>query len=278
MRPAEVARRAADYLARHDVDAPRATAELLLADVLGTDRTGLYTREAGLTSQEARRFGRALCRRCAGTPLQHLTGHQAFRRLDLLVRPGVFIPRPETERLVDVALELIAAVEAAPLVVDVGTGSGAVALAIADERRDARVWATDVTDEALTLAAENAARLGLRLELRRGDLLDALPDELRGVVDLVVSNPPYVDATTADALPREVLADPALAVFGSPELTAALLRRAAGWLRPGGGVVVEIEDASAPEVIAAARHAGFEAIEVHRDLNGRDRVVSGVRS
>lgn len=276
MRPSEVARRAAGYLARHDVDAPQATAELLLADVLGTDRTGIYTREAGLTSAEARRFGRALCRRCVGTPLQHLTGHQAFRRLDLLVRPGVFIPRPETERLVDVALELLAPTDG-PIVVDVGTGSGAVALAIADERRDARVWATDVADGALELAAENAARVSLELEVVRGDLLDGLPEDLRGAVDLVVSNPPYVDAASADGLPREVLADPAVALFGTPALTASLLGQAAAWLRPGGAVAIEIEESTAAATTAAARDAGFADVAVHLDLNGRDRVVSGRR-
>jgi release factor glutamine methyltransferase len=276
VRPSQVARRAADYLARHDVDAPRATAELLLADVLGTDRTGIATREAGLTAQEARRFGRALCRRCTGTPLQHLTGHQPFRRLDLLVRPGVFIPRPETEGLVDVALELIAAVQA-PRVVDVGVGSGAVGLAIADERRDARVWGTDVAEEALALAAENAARLGLPFELHRGDLLEALPGELRGVLDLVVSNPPYVDPDSAGALPREVRADPEVALFGTPELTATLLRQAATWLRPGGGVAVELEESTGPALADAAREAGFQAVTTHPDLNGRDRVLSGRR-
>jgi release factor glutamine methyltransferase len=276
VRPSEVARRAADYLARHDVAAPRATAEILLADVLGTDRTGIYTREAGLTSREARRFGRALCLRCTGTPVQHLTSRQAFRRLELLVRPGVFIPRPETERLVDVALELVAGVEA-PTVVDVGTGTGAVALAIADERRDASVWATDVSEEAVDLAERNAERLGLRLALRHGDLLDALPDDLRGTLDLVVSNPPYVDPANAAALPREVLADPPGAVFGRPELTGTLLRQASAWLRPGGGVAVEIEDSSGDAVVRAARDAGFAAVTVHRDLNDRDRVVAGRR-
>ncbi len=272
MRPSEVARRAADYLERHDVDAPRATAELLLAEVLGTDRTGVYTRDAGLTSQEARRFGRALCRRCAGTPLQHLTGRQAFRHLVLRVRPGVFIPRPETEILVAAALELIADVEA-PVVVDVGTGTGAVALAIADEHRGARVLATDLSDEALDLAGENASLLALPIELHRGDLLAGVPLELRGAVDLVVSNPPYVDPASGDRLPAEVRADPSDALFGTPELTARLLREAHAWLRTGGGVAVEIEDSTAAAVTAAAREAGFEGIAVRSDLNGRDRVV-----
>ncbi|MBI2238912.1 MAG: peptide chain release factor N(5)-glutamine methyltransferase, partial [Actinobacteria bacterium] len=105
MRPSEVVRRATDYLGRHGVESPRQTAEALMALVLGTDRAGLYARGEGLSAREARMFGRAICQRCAGTPLQHLTGEQQFRRLVLEVRPGVFVPRPETEVLVGAALE-----------------------------------------------------------------------------------------------------------------------------------------------------------------------------
>jgi release factor glutamine methyltransferase len=273
VRPADVARRAADYLARHDVASPLATAEVLLADVLGTDRTGIYTRDESLTSQEARRFGRALCRRCAGTPVQHLTGRQPFRRLIVRVRPGVFIPRPETEILVDAALELIGDVDR-PCVVDVGTGAGAVALSIADEHPGSRVLATDLSAEALSLASENAAELGLPVEVLRSDLLEGLPTDLRGAVDLVVSNPPYMDRASADRLPPEVRADPASALFGSPALTARLLRESAGWLRRGGAVAVEIEETTAGRVSAAARDAGFHQVRVLTDLNGRDRVVT----
>src|SRR5262249_1254090 len=138
MRPAEVVDRGADYLERHGVDAPRVNAEELMMRILGVDRTGLFMRSDGLTSAEAPGYGRALCRRCTGTPLQHLTGEQGFRRLVLAMRPGVFIPRPETEILVDAGLGAIEGIEA-PVVVDLCTGSGAVALAIADEHSGARV-------------------------------------------------------------------------------------------------------------------------------------------
>jgi release factor glutamine methyltransferase len=142
VRPAQVVRRAADYLERHGVESPVPTAERLLAHVLETDRAGIYAR-SGLSTQEARRFGRALCRRCAGEPLQHVTGEQGFRRLVLGVRPGVFVPRPETEVLVQAVLDELRSVDS-PLVVDVGTGTGAVALALADELPSATVHATDV--------------------------------------------------------------------------------------------------------------------------------------
>jgi release factor glutamine methyltransferase len=193
VRPSEVLRRATGYLDRHGVESPRATAEVLLASVLDTDRAGLYTRAEGLSAGEARMFGRALCQRCAGTPLQHLTGEQPFRRLTVRVRPGVFIPRPETEVLVDVALVELGDAEA-PVVVDVGTGTGAIALSVKQERPGAKVFATDRSPEAVALARENAERLGLEVTVLEGDLLAPLPAELRGWIDLVVSNPPYVSA------------------------------------------------------------------------------------
>ena len=169
MRPSEVLARATSYLERHGVDSPRTSAEALLSVVLGTDRAGLYARVEGLTTAQARVFGRALCQRCTGVPLQHLTGRQAFRHLELVVRPGVFVPRPETEVLVDVALRSLDG--AAPVVVDVGTGTGAVALSIKHERPDASVFATDLSAEAIALATENADRhgVGLRALLARRD-------------------------------------------------------------------------------------------------------------
>ena len=171
MRPALVVRRAADYLSRHDVESPLPTAEILMASVLGTDRAGVYARDDGLSTAEAKRFGRALCQRCVGVPLQHLTGDQPFRRLTLVVRPGVFIPRPETEIVVEHALAAVSRV-AAPTVVDVGTGTGAIALTIKDERPDARVLAIDLSPEAVDLARENASRSSLDVEVAQGDLLD----------------------------------------------------------------------------------------------------------
>lgn len=273
MRPALIVRRAADYLSRHDVESPLPTAEILLAGVLGTDRVGLYTRDDGLSTTEARRFGRALCRRCVGVPLQHLTGEQGFRRLTLVVKPGVFIPRPETEVLVERALAAIAGVPS-PAVVDVGTGAGAVALAIKDERPDARVIAIDVSVEAVELARENAARSNLDVEVVPGDLLDPLPDALRGVVDLVVSNPPYVEERELAALPRDVRADPISALIGGIDVFERLFTQAMEVLRPGGAVAVEIDETQAATIRAAALRVGFVAVQVDLDLAGRDRVVT----
>ena len=276
MRPAEVVRRAAGYLERHEVQSPVPTAEALLAGVLGVSRIDLYTREAGLSSAEARTFGRALCLRCTGTPIQHLTGEQGFRHLVLTVRPGVFIPRPETEILVQHALRAIEDL-AEPTVVDVGTGTGAIALAIADEHPGARIIATDVSPEAVALATENAARLRLGVSVVRGDLFDGVDAMLCGAVDLVVSNPPYVEPDELPGLPADVLADPEVALAGDVEIYRRLFACAMEWLRPGGSAVVEIGERRGAAVSAAAADAGLREVQVLPDLVGRDRVVVGAR-
>jgi release factor glutamine methyltransferase len=239
--------------------------------VLGTDRAGLYARSDGLDTREARMFGRAICQRCSGTPLQHLTGRQAFRRIDVQVRPGVFVPRPETEVLAGHALEALDGTEA-PVIVDVGTGTGAIALAMKHERPDARVFATDVSPEAVELACANAARLGLDVTVVEGDLLAPLPEELRGWVDLVVSNPPYIAPEEFEDLPSEVKADPELALLGGIEVYERLSAESLRWLRDGGVLAVEI-GASRSEAVADVLGASFTGVRVERDLAGRDRVV-----
>jgi len=276
VRPAEVVRRGTTYLARHDVQSPAQNAERLMMSVLGLDRAATFARTEGLSTAEAKLYGRLLCRRCAGTPLQHLTGEEGFRGLALTTRPGVFVPRPETEVLVEVALRSLAD-GSAPLVVDVGTGTGAAALAIKAERPDARVWATDLSAEAAALARENAGRLGLDIRVVEGDLLLPLPESLRGRIDLVVANPPYVPVEEADTLPREVRGDPPSAVFGDVALTERLLRDAAEWLRPRGAAVIEIDERQGSALTATAQRLGYEDVSVSQDLTDRDRVLAARR-
>ena len=271
MRPSEVLRRATHYLDRHGVEGPQATAEVLLMHVLGTDRAALYTRKHGLDAREARMFGRAICQRCTGVPVQHLTGRQGFRRIVVEVRAGVFVPRPETEVLVEHALSALGEATS-PVVVDAGTGTGAIALSIKDERPDAVVFATDLSPEAVELARANAERLRLAVSVLEGDLLSPLPDDLRGRVDLVVSNPPYVPEVELVDLPLEVRADPPLALVGDLEPYRRLAADAPGWLREGGVLAVEIDARRGEEVV---RELGptFDAVRVESDLAGRDRVV-----
>src|SRR5712691_2024988 len=273
MRPAEVVRRSADYLARHGVDSPRETAEILLQHFLETDRAGLYARAEGLDTRTARLAGRALCQRCHGAPIQHLTGDQQFLELVLRVSPGVFVPRPETEGLALAALEAVDGIPS-PTVVDVGTGTGAIALIVKHRRPDARVVATDASAEAFELARHNASRLDLDIEVRHGDLLDPLPRELAGEVDLIVSNPPYVTQEEYETLPEEVRRDPYEALVGGTEVHRRLAAESASWLRTGGWLVVEIGAMQGPEV-RALMSGGFEQVEIIPDLAGRDRVVRG---
>lgn len=240
---------------------------------LHTDRAGLYTRTNGLDTKAARMFGRAMCQRCHGTPLQYLTGEQPFMDLVLHVAPGVFVPRPETERLVEVALGLIESAHA-PLVVDVGTGTGAIGLAVKRRRPDARVLATDTSVEAVEVAKGNADRLGLGVDVLSGDLLEPLPEELSGVVDLVVSNPPYVTEDEYESLPEEVKAEPYEALVGGVDVHRRLAEAALEWLRPQGWLVVEIGADQGPSVRALFQQS-FGNVEVLPDMAGRDRVVRG---
>jgi release factor glutamine methyltransferase len=273
VKPSDVLVRGSDYLAKHGVESPRETAEALLQYFLKTDRAGLYARTDGLDTRTAKLFGRALCQRCHGVPLQYLTGEQQFRDLVLGVAPGVFVPRPETEVLVERALEALDG-RRAPVFVDVGTGTGAVALAIKRARPDTVVMATDTSEEAVAVARANASRLGLDVEVRHGDLLDPLPADLRGAVDIVVSNPPYVTEEEYADLPDEVRAEPYEALVGGTDVHRRLAGEAPVWLRPGGWLVMEIGAVQGAEV-ARLLADRFDDVEVLPDLAGRDRVVRG---
>jgi release factor glutamine methyltransferase len=275
-RPAAALRRASATLARHGVESARANAEILLASTLGTNRAGIYARAEALTAAERRAYDRVVRRRCAGTPLQHLTRDQPFRRLTVEVRPGVFIPRPETEVVVEIALEQLEG-SADATIVDVGTGTGAIALAIAAERPGTRVIATDVDPNAVALARANAARLGLGVEVRGGDLLEPVR-RLRGRIDLVVANPPYLSADELASLPPDVLADPEPALLPArPRLYGRLAAAAVEALRRRGALVVEVAPRLAPDVVSEFERVGLDRVAVRRDLTGRERVVVGRR-
>jgi release factor glutamine methyltransferase len=174
--------------------------------------------------------------------------------------------------LVEVALDRIDDV-AAPIVADACTGSGAVSLSIAQERPDATVSGTDLSAEAVALARENALALGLRVEIRRGDLLEPI----EGPLDLVTCNPPYIPLAARDDLPPDVRADPDVALFGGPDIVERLYAQAWDRVRGGGWVVVEIEESTGPVVRGLAQRAGYERAEVHADLAGRDRIVAARR-
>ena len=271
---ADVLDRAATRLALAGCESARVDAELLLAHVLGTSRANVYADSRRmLGADEAEALESLLVRRERREPLAYVLGEWGFRRLSLLVDARVLIPRPETEVVVERALASLAGL-AAPRVLDVGTGSGAIALAIADEHEGARVTAIDSSAAALEVARENATRTGLEIELARLDLFDGLPE---GPWDLVVSNPPYVRPHEIAKLEPEVREwEPrqALVGVGATEAVAAGAFRV---LYAGGTLVLEVADGDAARVSALLTSDGHREVRVTRDLAGRERVVECTR-
>jgi release factor glutamine methyltransferase len=249
------------------VDTPRLDAEVLLAHALGVDRAALIIdADRPVEGPAVRTFQDAVRRRSVERePVAYITRVKGFRHLELEVDPRVLIPRPETETLVEAAVEVL---PPGARVVDVGTGSGAVALALKDERPDLRVIGADVSEGALDVARANARRLGLDVELVHADLLAGLP-----AVDAIVSNPPYVEDGAALA-PEIVRHEPALALRAGPEgldvLRLLVPRAAAGGAKL---LAVEVGAGQAAAVQALAREAGFARSERRADLAGVDRVV-----
>ncbi|WP_262852382.1 peptide chain release factor N(5)-glutamine methyltransferase [Mumia quercus] len=266
-------------LAEAGVASPRNDAELLLAHVLGTGRAGLLLVDR-LDPQQAGAYEALVIRRSGREPLQHLTATAAFRYRELAVGPGVFVPRPETESLVEWGLTVLDALDVAhPVVVDLGTGSGAIAGAVASERPHARVHAVELSDEAYAYAERNLA--GLDVDLRHGDLADAFGD-LDGQVDLVLSNPPYIPLTAWESVAVEARDhDPALALWSGEDGLDAMrdvAATAARLLRGGGAVGAEhadVQGESAPAVFVA--HGGFVDVRDRTDLAGRPRFVTARR-
>ncbi|QEC47713.1 peptide chain release factor N(5)-glutamine methyltransferase [Baekduia soli] len=256
------------------VDSPRLDAEVLLAHALGVDRAALWLHpEREVTGAATRWFRDAVRRRAVGRePVAYLTGRRGFRHLDLEVDPRVLIPRPETEHLVEALLDLPHGVA----VHDVGTGSGAIALALKDERPDLRVGASDVSPGALAVAHANARRLGIDVAFTEGDLLDGVDG---GDLHAVVSNPPYVAEGERAALPRDVAAhEPGLALFAGAEglgVIRPLVTQSAG--TAARVLALEVGAGQAPVVRGLVAAAGFDDVTVIRDLAGIERVVVGRR-
>ena len=272
MTVAEALRRGTEFLERKGVPSPRVDAEHLLSRALGLTRVQLYVEhDRPLTEPELAAARALLERRGRREPLAYILGDWGFRRLTLRVDRRALIPRPETEIVVERCLALLEGV-AEPRVLDVGTGSGAIALAIADEHPGASVTAIDASVEALQLARENAESTGLAIELLEHDLTAGLPP---GPWALVVSNPPYVDPGEIDELQAEVRDwEPRVALVGTG-LTEAIARGATGVLEPGGWLVLEVADGSAGRVCDLLTQLGFSGVCATADLAGRDRVVEG---
>jgi release factor glutamine methyltransferase len=251
-------------------DTPRLDAELLLAAAMGVDRAAIVADPArALEPDAARRFQEYAARRREREPVAYILGTKGFRSIELAVDPRVLIPRPETEHLVEAVLDL----PRGSRVCDVGTGSGAIALALASERPDLEVVATDASAEALEVARANAARLGLAVEFHHGDLLAAVP----GRLDAVVSNPPYVE-DGAELAPDIVRHEPALALRAGPEGLDVIRRLLpAVGATAAGRVALEVGAGQARAVAELVREAGFLQVETIADLAGIERVLVGRR-
>jgi release factor glutamine methyltransferase len=272
MTPLEAVRHIERELGEAAVPSPRVDAELLVSSVVGITRTELYARDTHLTEEELLRLRSLADRRRAREPLAYILGEWGFRGLTLKVDPRALIPRPETEVLVERCLARVDGL-AEPGVLDVGVGSGAIALALAEEHPGARVLALDRSGDALALAQENLARASVngRVELRRGDLLA----DVSGLFDLVVSNPPYVRPNEIDSLQPEIrLYEPREALVGTG-VGEEIAREARAVLSPGGWLLLECGDGQAGSLAAELEGLGYGEVVTMPDLAGRERVVEG---
>lgn len=266
------------HFAEKGIDTARLDAECLLAFALGVDRMRLYLDYEKPVSEAERAAFRELVRQRGAerVPVAHLTGSKEFWSLELRVTPDVLVPRPDTETLVNAALALLPDEAAPARVLDLGTGSGAVALAIASERPAAELVATDLSPAALAVAAENAERheLASRIAFREGALFAPVAGE---GFDLIVSNPPYVPEGRRAELAPELAHEPGAALYAGPtglDVLEPLVRSAPEFLRPQGGLALECDASQADTVAGWCREAGLHSVTKYRDLGGRDRVVA----
>lgn len=276
--------RAVERLRTANVPEPRRDAEVLLGWVLSRERTWLYAHDRdGFPARLITKYRTLISQRVKRCPVQYLTGRQEFMGLDFAVNPTVLIPRPETEHLVEVALREIAGNQA-PILIDVGTGSGAVAIALAYHRPGSRVYATDCSAAALQTALSNAARLGVAgsIVFRHGDLLEPLQREVfPGSVAVIVANLPYIPSEEIDSLQPEVEAfEPRLALDGGDDglqLYRRLTKQAGEFLASGGALACEAGAGQADKLAWIFEESGFGDLERVKDYAGWERVVIGRR-
>lgn len=271
-----------EQLTAAGVPDPVVDAELLIGHVTGRSRgevQAALVRGDSISDEQATALDALVVRRATREPLQHLTGTAAFRHLDLAVGPGVFVPRPETETVVQFAIDaLFGDPSPAPVAVDLGTGSGAIALAMATEVPHARVFAVERSAEAHAWAARNTAAAA-NLTLVLGDLATAF-DELRGTASVVISNPPYVPDDAVPCDPEVRLFDPAQALYGGPDgldVVRVISRRALQLLRPGGMLVLEHGEMQGAAIRSILEGDGWRAAATHQDLTRRDRATTAHR-
>jgi release factor glutamine methyltransferase len=281
---AEIRGWALEQLARAGIEAPDVDAELLIGHVLGLSRGQVQAKAAmgaTLSDTDAASIRTLVARREAREPLQHITGRAPFRNLELAVGPGVFVPRPETEQVVQFAIDALWSVPSEhPVAVDLGSGSGAIALAMATEVPHSVVYAAENSPDAFPWTTRNFEETGAaNAHLAFADLADAF-GELDGTVDVVISNPPYIPAEAIPRDPEVRLFDPAHALFSGVDGLDAVRQVSRTGLRllhRGGTLVLEHGELQAAEIAALLRADGWTAVASHRDLLGRDRATTALR-
>ena len=267
------------YLQQHGSETPRLDAEILLAFARECQRIDLYTRFDEVLSEKQRSIMRDLVRRRAQSePVAYLVGHREFFSLDFLVTPGVFIPRPDTETLVVTVLEQVKTFSS-PRILDVGTGSGCICVAIASNHPEAQLTAVDISDAALEVAKRNAQRHNVaeRVRFFNGDLFAPLQEN--EIFDIVVSNPPYVTEQERETLQPDVrLHEPHSALFSGEDglnIVRRLIAESPDYLSPGGMLLMEMDPSQADAVTKLLQsHALYTETKIHKDLTGKIRVVS----
>lgn len=274
--PREVVRAASLRLERAGVPEPRASAEVLMSELVERPRGEIALIRETLSASDAALYECWVLRRQMREPVQRILGYAYFRGLKLDLSAQTLIPRPDTESVVDAALEAVDRRGGSCRVLDVGTGSGAIAVSIADERPGCEVRAADVSEEALQLARRNAASAGKLVQFHRADVAGGL-DELEGTIDLLVCNPPYVRSAALEELEPEVRDwDPRPALDGGPDglgFYRRIFDEATPLLAPGADVVLEVGDGQAEEVLRLGEAAGYEPLGTRRDLSGGVRAV-----
>jgi release factor glutamine methyltransferase len=266
--------RTAESLELAGVDPARREAEWIVEAVTGFDRAAVALHEGVVPVSWLQQVEELAARRAAGEPLQYVTGVAGFRYLELEVGPGVFIPRPETEALVELAL---ARLPEDGVLVDLCTGSGAIALAAASERPDARVLGTELYPDALEWARRNHDRLGSRAEFLEGDLFAPLPLDLRGAIDVITANPPYIAVEEQGALPSDVIDhEPHDALFSGSDgmkIVERIVAAAPEWVRSGGRLLLEIGEHQRTLAGDLLERSGWSEVTIHLDLADRPRIA-----
>jgi len=265
------------------IESAGADADILASFVLGVNRGELLSKAItaeSFSEEDSLKFDELVAKRAERFPLQHLTGFAYFRALELKVGPGVFVPRFETEVVTQLAVDALKAIPSQePIAVDLATGSGAIALSLATEVPNAKIYAVELSDDALKYTRENFARYAPNADLRQGDLADAFQD-LNGQVDVLISNPPYIPDEMIPIYPEVHLHDPSLALYGGTDgldLIRKVDASARRLLRPGGSLIIEHADMQGKAVQELLLASGWRNVATHKDLAGRDRATTGTR-